>query len=231
MIKNGCEIKTWFLRVNYNAEAYNFAKEYLGNLYYISANISDNIKDLLLEKIGNDNLEYVGSVLQVSEKDGVTLNYFLNAYFLGKAEYNGYLVGFLTAELKNVTFAWKKYTKSKNYINIDIPSEDVIIDNRMTQGFKNENIYSNTRVNLATQNYGMTEFLDQKYRVRNFVNIIEDKSYLVEPNFFEYFYLSRTPSICLLADSICKQAKTYNLNVKNIRSSEKKNDNNELLHI
>jgi len=208
-IITGCEIKKWFLRINYNCKNYKYNKESLGNFYFISANISDDIKNLFLEKIGNSNLEYAGAVLQVYELDGITQNYFLNVYFIGKANYNGYLVGFLTSELLNVTLDWKKYIKSKKYIDIDVPTEDVNIYDEITQGFKNENIYSNTRVTQENNNsIGMTEFLDEKYRVRNLTQIYENKAYLDEPSYYEYFYLSRTPSICILANSIYKLSKS-----------------------
>lgn len=231
MIKNGCEVKEWFLRVNYNSKIFNFAKEFLNNFYFISANISEDIKNLFLEKIGNDNLEYAGSVLQVSEKDGLTQSYDLNAYFIGKAEYNGYLVGFLSAELLNVTIDWFKYTKSDDYINIDIPTEDVSIINQITQGFKNKKIYSNTRVTINDDNsvFGMTEILNEKKKVRNFTTIFENKIYLDEPSTFKYFYISMTPSINLLATSICKLSESYkSKGIKNIKSIENKNKVNLL---
>ena len=99
MITNGCEIKEWFLRNSYNSKLYNYNKEYLGNYYFISANISDDIKNKFLEKISpfNPTLEYVGAVLGIIEKDGITQSYNLLAYFIGKAEYNGYLVGYLNS--------------------------------------------------------------------------------------------------------------------------------------
>lgn len=213
-IINGCEVKKWFLRINYNCKNYKYNKEYLGNFYFISANISDDIKNLFLEKIGNPNLEYAGAVLQVYEVDGITQNYYLNVYFIGKANYNGYLVGFLSSELLNVTLDWKKYIKCKKYIDIDVPTEDVNIYDDITQGFKNENIYSNTRVALENNNsFGMTEFLDEKYRVRNLTQIYENKAYLDEPSYYEYFYLSRTPSICILANSMCKLSKSSQFSV------------------
>jgi len=230
MITNGCEIKEWFLRTSYNSKIYKYNKEYLGNVYFISANISDDIKNKFLEKISpfNPNLEYAGAVLGIQEKDGIIQIYALFAYFIGKAEYNGYLVVFLNSELINVTLDWKKYVKSKKYIDINIPPEDVIINNFSTQGFKNENIYTNTRVLLSNNTANaMTELLDKKYRVRNFTSIFENKAFPLEPNYFEYFYLSRTPSICILANSICKLSKSGQSHVsKNFTTIENENDKN-----
>jgi hypothetical protein len=54
----------------------------------------------------------------------------------------------------------------------------------------------------------MTEFLYEKYKVRNITQIIENKLYFDEPSYYEYFYLSRTPSICVLANSICELSKS-----------------------
>ena len=229
MITNGCEIKEWFLRTCYNSKFYKYNKEYLCNIYFISANISDDIKNKFLEKISpfNPNLEYAGAVLAIHEKDGIIQIYSLLAYFIGKAEYNGYLVGFLNSQLINVTLDWKKYVKSKKYIDINIPPEDVIINNYSTQGFKNENIYTNTRVDLRNNNtaLAMTEFLDKKYRVRNFTWIYENKAFFEEPNNYEYFYLSRTPSICILANSICKLSKSCQSHVsKKFTTIENEND-------
>ena len=34
-IINGCEVKKWFLRINYNCKNYKYNKEYLGNFYFI----------------------------------------------------------------------------------------------------------------------------------------------------------------------------------------------------
>ncbi len=202
MITNGCEIKEWFLRTSYNSKSYKYNKEYLSNIYFISANI---------------------------EKDGITQSYSLLAYFIGKAEYNGYLVGYLNSQLINVTLAWKKYVKSKKYIDINIPPEDVIINNISTEGFKNENIYTNTRIDLINNinAIAMTEFLDKKYRVRNFTWIYENKAFFQEPNYYEYFYLSRTPSICILANSICKLSKSCQSHVsKKFTTIENENDKN-----
>ena len=86
-IITGCEIKKWFLRINYNSKNYQSNKEFLNNFYFISANITDDIKNLFLEKIGNTNLEYAGAVLQVAEKDNIIQSYTLNVYFIGKANY------------------------------------------------------------------------------------------------------------------------------------------------
>ena len=92
---------------------------------------------------------------------------------------------------------------------------------------RNENIYTNTRINLINNinATAMTEFLDKKYRVRNFTSIDENKAYFGEPNYYEYFYLSRTPSICILANSICKLSKSCQSHVsKKFTTIENEND-------
>ena len=54
----------------------------------------------------------------------------------------------------------------------------------------------------------MTEFLYKKYKVRNFVYIIKNKANFIEPNYYKYFFISRTPSISILSNSICELAKS-----------------------
>ena len=132
----------------------------------------------------------------------------------------------------NTTFDWEKYIKSKKYIDINIPTENVVILNQITQGFKNENIYSNTRAIIYDNgSSALTEFLDEKYRVRNICEIIENKVEFKYPNVYEYFYLSRTPSICVLANSICKLSKSIKLNVSKENNKKIVDDKNIFTHI
>ena len=65
MLTKCSDLKTWFLRVNYNSKVINFNKEFLINYYFFSATISDDIKQKFLDKLENPDLEYAGSVLQV----------------------------------------------------------------------------------------------------------------------------------------------------------------------
>ena len=210
MLTKCSDLKTWFLRVNYNSKVINFNKEFLINYYFFSATISDDIKQKFLDKLENPDLEYAGSVLQVGVKDGDPDTYNLNSYFIGKSKNNGYIIGFLNAEIINVTIEWKKYIKSKEYINMNIfLSEDIIITNIATQGLKNGNTYTNNRVDMNDDgSIAITEFLEKKYKVRNFVTIIDNKADFLEPNYYKYIFTSITPSICILSNSICKLAKS-----------------------
>ena len=58
----------------------------------------------------------------------------------------------------------------------------------------------------------MTEFLEKKHKVRNFVAIVDNKADFREPNYYKYIFNSITPSITpsiyILSNSICKLAKT-----------------------
>jgi len=210
MLTKGAELKTWFLRVNSNSNVIDFNKEFLIKYYFFSATISDDIKQKFLDKLENPDLEYAGSVLQVGTKDGNPDTYNLNSYFIGKSNNNGYIIGFLSAVIINVTIEWKKYIKSKEYININIFFlEDIIITNTVTQGFKNGNTYTNNRVDISDDgSIALTEFLEKKYKVRNFVAIFDNKAEFKEPNYFKYIFTSITPSICILSNSICKLAKS-----------------------
>ena len=121
MIKNADDVKNWFLRNTYNAKTISYDK-LTSQIYYIGAILSDQIKNEILEFNGNKTLEYLGAVLAISEN-----SYTIYVYLGGKAEYNGYLVGYLQANLNNVTLDWQKYINSKDFIKIDVPVENIIV--------------------------------------------------------------------------------------------------------
>jgi hypothetical protein len=203
MIKNADDVKNWFLRNTYNTKTIRYDK-LTSQIYYIGAILSDEIKNKILQYNGNNTLEYLGAVLAISEN-----SYTIYVYLGGKAEYNGYLVGYLQANLNNVTLDWQKYINSKDFIKIDVPVENIIVTETITQGFKNKKIFTNTRALINNSNsYAYTDLLFKKYRVRNIDYIFDSKGYLAEPSYFKYFYLSKTPSICILANLIYKSIKS-----------------------
>jgi hypothetical protein len=209
MLTKGAELKTWFLRVNSNSKVIDFNYDNIINYNFFSATISEDIKQKFVDKLGNPDLEYAGSVLQVGTKDGDPDTYNLNSYFIGKSKNNGYIIGFLVAVIINLTIDWKKYINSKKYINIDISPEDIIINNTATQGFKNGCTYTNNRITLFDNGgNALTEFLEKKYKVRNFVEIVDNKANFLEPNYFKYIFTTITPSIYILSNSISKLAKS-----------------------
>jgi len=217
MIKNADDVKNWFLRNTYNTKTVRYDK-LTSQIYYIGAILSDPIKNKILEFNGNKTLEYLGAVLSISEN-----SYTIYVYLGGKAEYNGYLVGYLQANLDNVTLDWQKYIKSKDFIIIDVPVENIIVTNEITQGFKNKKIFTNTRTVINNSNsYAYTDLLSKKYRVRNINTIFDSKGYFLEPNYYKYFYLSKTPSICILANLIYKSIKSCDN-----KNSECPENNNE----
>jgi len=244
MITTCCDLKTWFLRTTFNSKCYSNYKDLLGNFYYINANLSDDLKNYILSKngsYGSFGTQYAGAVLSVYDQDGI-ISYSLLVYLIGKgfANCKNYTIGYITADLKNIDLDWQKYINSSNSININIPSNDLVekvkVLNEIAQGFKSGNTYYTTKCNInrffipilnlnLTNTTSVTDILEEKHRVRNLVSIFQDRGFLSDPNSAEYFYVSRTPSICLLADSICKIAKSIPDFIKPYEKLENDNKN------
>jgi len=200
---NCCEIRDWFWRNTYNNKIFRNGEDTLEKTYYLGANLSEEVKAKILEKNGEPQLDYAGATLEVIEKEGEDLGYFIIVYLVARTKDGKYAIGNLLANLRNVELDWRKFIDSYEYIDIDVDVDNIFVSNEISEGFKVGCVYFNNRV-IKGEIFalGITEILEKKKKVRNFSEIFNDKGYLIRPNLFEYTFFSRTPSTCRLAKSI-----------------------------
>jgi hypothetical protein len=210
MISKAIDVKNWFLRNTYNAKI-TYYNGYATQLYLIGAIVSDEIKNMIINEIikfteNASGAKYLGAYLAISDNI-----YTLVACFGGKKDNNGYIFGSIQFLLTNVIFDWEKYIKSKDFIKIDVPLENIFMYDLINQGSKNKKIFTNTRINtFNTDIYGTTDILGKKSRVRNVVGLNSTNAFFLGPTIYKY--LSRTPSICILANLIYKSLKSCDYN-------------------
>jgi len=214
------DIKKWVLLNSFNSEIKRNKKERIGCSYYIAANLSQSVLDYILS-LNTPLVEstYIGAILEIqtfTEESGFTDSYTIMSFFSAKNEEGdgGYLIGFTETALNNTTYDYKSFLKSCNYINIDVPVENLNNNLQFTQGIRQGNILlSNTAITFPEFEktaLSQVDILEPNVRTRYASQVFESfVGFTVSPIFI-YPKISITPSVCNFASSLCKKIKTVN---------------------